>query len=555
MGTQWRIAAWLGLACILSVAACNGNSDHASSSGTGSTSGPGGGSGSGAGSSSPLDVATYHYDTSRTGTNSQETSLTLSNVNSVTFGKQGEYTVDAAVDAQPLYLSQVPMSASSTHNVLYVATENDTVYALDADSISGTTATVLWKVNLAPSGEAAVPLANLSCGNNALSGVMGTPVIDRGRNALYVVAFTGDAAGNFYFRLHALNLVSGAELFGGPRLITASFPGTGGNVQGGNVVFSAAVQQQRPALLEGNNQIYISWGGRNGDCGNYSSWVMAYGADTLAQTSVIDLVPKDYGAGIWMSGAGPAMDASKDVYVVTGNAFVQNGDGTPSTGSYANSVVRLSGTSTLQVKDYFAPSDDVALNNGDVDLGSGGFLALPDQTDSSGTVHHLGVVAGKDSNIYVFNRDLLGGYSTASDANLQVITGQLGGNEFHSIPAYFNGFVYFAIGGDALKSYAITASATLAGTPSAQSAQSFGEASPVVSANGTSNGIVWVVDGGAAVLYAFKAADASLLYSSNQASGGRDNFSASSRSRTPVVTNGHAYVGTSTSVVRFGLLP
>ncbi len=534
------------LVCVLWLAACSGSSNSASGSGSGSGSG---------GSSNPLDVVTYHYDTFRTGTNSHETALTLSNVNSATFGKLGEYTVDAAVDAQPLYLSQLQMPGNSTHNVLYVATENDTVYALDADSISGTAATVIWKVSLAPSGEAAVPLANLSCGNNALSGIMGTPVIDRGRNALYVVAFTGDGTGNFYFRLHALNLASGAELFGGPMLITASFPGTGGNVQGSNVVFSAAVHQQRPALLEGNNQIYITWGGRYGDCGNYSSWVMAYSADTLEQTSAIDLVPQDYGAGIWMSGAGPAMDASGDVYVVTGNAFVQNGDGTPATGSYANSLVRLNGTgSTLQVKDYFAPSDDVALNNGDVDLGSGGFLALPDQTDSSGTVYHLGVVAGKDSNIYVFNRDSLGGYSTAADANLQVISGQLGGNEFHSIPAYFNGVVYFAVGGDALKSYAVTASATLAITPSAQSSQSFGEASPAVSANGTSNGIVWVVDGGAAVLYAFNANNALLLYSSNQASGGRDNFSASARSKTPVVTNGHAYVGTSTSVVRFGLL-
>jgi hypothetical protein len=544
-----RIVLWGTLACLLCLPACNGSSNSTQNSGPGSPSGSGGGS------SSSSDVVTYHYDALRTGTNSHETSLTVSNVNSTQFGKLGEFAVDAAVDAQPLYLSQLQMSANATHNVLYVATENDTVYALDADSISGASATVLWQASLAPSGEAAVPQGNLPCGNNALNGIMGTPVIDRGRNALYVVAFTGDGAGHFYFRLHALNLVSGAELFGGPKLITASFPGTGGNVQGSNVVFSPVVQQQRPALLEGNNQVYITWGGRYGDCGNYSSWVMAYGADTLNQTSAIDLVPKDYGAGIWMSGAGPAMDASGDLYVVTGNAFVQNGDGTPSTGSYANSVVRLNGTSSaLQVKDYFAPMNDVSLNNGDVDLGSGGFLALPDQTDPGGTVHHLGIVAGKDSNIYVFDRDGLGGYSTAADANLQVIGGQLGGGEFHSIPAFFNGFVYFAIGGVALKSYAITPSATLAGTPSAQSGQSFGEASPVVSANGTSNGIVWVDDGGAAMLYAFNANDATLLYSSGQAAGGRDGFSASARSRTPVVINGHLYAGTSSSVVRFGLL-
>jgi hypothetical protein len=506
-----------------------------------------------------LDVTTYHYDGSRTGTNPGETVLAPNTVDSASFGKLGEFAVDAAVDAQPLYLSQLAISGHGTHNVLYVATENDTVYALDADSIAGTSATVLWQASLAPAGEAAVPLASLSCGNNALSGIMGTPVIDRARNALYVVAFTGDGAGHFSFRLHALNLATGAELFGGPGLIAASYPGSGGNVQGGKVVFSAAVHQQRPALLEVNGQIYVAFGGRYGDCGNYSSWVMAYGADALNQTGAIDLVPEDFGAGIWMSGAGPATDASGDVYVVTGNAFVQNGDGTPATGSYANSLVRLSASGgSLQVKDYFAPDDDAALNSGDVDLGSGGFVALPDQTDTGGSVHHLGVVAGKDSMIYVFNRDGLGGYSTTANANLQVISGQLGGGEFHSIPAYFNGSVYFAVAGNALKSYAVVRTAngaTLATTPTAQNTQVFGEASPVVSANGTGNGIVWVADGRAAVLYAFDAGNVSLLYSSSQAAGGRDSFSASARSRTPMVTNGHVYVGTSSSIVRFGLLP
>jgi hypothetical protein len=547
-----RALTWLGVVCVIvPLTAC---SQH--SAGGASTNDGGNGGGSGGGSSNPLDVTTYHFDNLRTGTNSSETLLTPGNVNSVNFGKNGEYPVDAAVDAQPLYLSGLNIGGAGSHNVLYVATENDTVYALDADSLSGTTATVLWQVNLAPGGEAAVPLASLSCGNNALSGIMGTPVIDRGRNAIYVVAFTGDGGGNFYYRLHALNLASGAELFGGPRLIAASFPGTGGNVQGGNVVFNAAVHQQRAALLEGNGQIYITWSGRYGDCGNYSSWVVAYSADTLDQGSAIDLVPKDSGGGIWMSGAGPAMDASGDIYVVTSNAFVQHGDGTPASGSYANSLVRLRGTGgALQVKDYFAPDDDTALNDGDVDLGSGGFLALPDQTDSNGTVHHLGVLAGKDTNIYVFNRDSLGGYSTAANANLQVIPGQLGGNEFHSIPVYFNGSVYFAAPGLALKSFAVTGSAGLAATPSAQGTQAFGQGIPVISANGTSHGIVWLVDSGPAVLYAFDAASASLLYSSQQAPGGRDGFSTSARSETPIVTDGHVYVGTSTSIARFGPLP
>ena len=252
---------------------------------------------------SSVDVITYHYDNGRSGQNLNETTLTLANVNSTQFGKKGEFTVDGKVDAQPLYLSQVTIGAQKK-NVLYVATEHGSVYAFDADSISGTTSTFLWKTTTLGSGETTSD--NRGCGQVSPEiGITATPVIDRARNAIYVVAMSKDVSGSYFQRLHALDLSTGAELFSGPQTITATYPGTGDNSSGGNVVFDPKQYKERPGLLQINGTIYTTWSSHC-DIRPYTSWVMAFNADTLAPTSVLNLVPNGSEGGIWMAGASQA---------------------------------------------------------------------------------------------------------------------------------------------------------------------------------------------------------------------------------------------------------
>ena len=271
-------------------------------------------------SGSTVNVVTYHYDNLRTGQNLNEIILTPANVNSTTFGKLGSFTVDGLVDAQPLYLSAVSMPTVGTKNVLYVATENDSVYAFDADSVNGTTSAYLWKVSLLGTGETAGD--NRGCGQVSPEiGVTSTPVIDRSRGthgAIYLVAMSKDANGNYYQRLHALDLTTGAELFGGPTTVQATYPGTGDNSSGGNVVFDPKQYKERPGLLEIGTTIYTTWSSHCDDR-PYTSWVMSYDASTLAQTSVLNLVPNGSEGGIWMAGTAPAADSSGDIYFMVGN--------------------------------------------------------------------------------------------------------------------------------------------------------------------------------------------------------------------------------------------
>ena len=280
---------------------------------------------------SSTDVVTYHYDNQRTGENLKETTLTTSNVNSATFGKVGEFAVDGQIDGQTLFLSQLAIPGQGNKDVLYLATENATVYAVDAQSISGSSATILWKTSVLASGESRA--TSLPCVNFSPNGITATPVIDRARNAIYVEAMSQNSAGNIIHRLHALDLTNGSELFGGPTTITATYPGTGGNSSGGVVTFLPLVHHERAALLENGSTIYTAWSGLFGDCGAYSAWVIAYDAGTLGQTSSIDLVPNNSGGGMWMGGGGPAADAAGNVYVISGNGFAD----TPRTNSsYGN---------------------------------------------------------------------------------------------------------------------------------------------------------------------------------------------------------------------------
>jgi len=505
---------------------------------------------------SDVDVVTYHYDNLRSGQNSKETMLTPANVTSAKFGLLGSLGVDGKVDAQPLYLSGVSIPNQGTKNVLYVVTEHDTVYAFDADSVNGSTNTKLWSTSMLGAGE--TPSDDRGCGQVTPEiGITATPVIDRARNAIYVVAMSKSGS-SYFHRIHALNLATGAELFGGPTLITATFPGSGANSSNGQVSFDAKQYKERPGLLQIGGTIYTTWSSHC-DIAPYTSWVMSYNADTLAQVNVLNLVPNGNDGAIWMSGAAPAADSAGNIYFIIGNGdfgTTLRTDGLPANGNCGNCFAKISSTSPMQLLDYFATNNTVMQSGSDTDFGSGGPLLLPDMVDGSGATRHLAVGSGKDTIIFVLDRDSMGKFNSGTNSIYQQISGQLAGGVF-SKPSYFNRNVYYGAVGDSIKAFPISA-AKLATTPSSHTSQTFPYpgATPTISANGTTAGIVWVVENGSSgVLHAYDATNLGTeLYNSNQAAAGRDHF-ADNKYVTPMVVNGKVFVGTPDSVAAFGLLP
>jgi hypothetical protein len=497
------------------------------------------------------DVTTYKNDVGRSGLNSTETALTASNVNSSSFGLLRNVAVDGKVDAQPLYLSQLNV-AGTAHNVVFAASEHGSVYAFDANS-----GAVLWHVSMLKSGE--TTSGSLGCSQVVPEiGVTATPVIDRAAGAhgtIFVVAMSLDASSAYHQRLHALDVTTGAELLGGPTEISASAP----TAAGGSNVFNPTQYEERAALLLLNGSIYVSFTSHC-DAPPYSGWVMTYAESTLAQTAVLNVGQNsDSGPSIWMSGGGPAADASGNVYLLTANGAFEttlSAAGFPNLGDFGNSFLKIANSGgALSVADYFAVTDTVAASAADRDLGSGGAMVLPDLTDSAGTVHHLIVGAGKDGNIYVVNRDSMGKFSPTANNIYQQLTGAVGGGIF-STPAYFNNTVYYCDVGQSVKAFAIN-NAMLSATPQTQSAVQFvypGSAISV-SANGTANGIVWAHDNTSpGVLYAFDATNLTHeLYNSSQA-GTRDQFGSGNKYITPTIADGQVFVGTTNSVAVFGLL-
>ncbi|WP_429505078.1 PQQ-binding-like beta-propeller repeat protein [Paraburkholderia youngii] len=498
------------------------------------------------------DVLTYHNDIARTGQNLGETTLTPANVTAAKFGKVGFFSVDGKVDAQPLFVASLAI-AGGTHNVLYVATENDTVYAFDAD-----TGATLWQVRTLGSGE--TPSDDLGCSQivNTI-GITSTPVIDRSRGThgtIYVVAMSKDAAGGYHHRIHALDLATGAELLNGPtEVAVASYPGTGAGNTNGVLPFTTSLYAERAGLLLLGSTLYTSWTSHC-DHGGYTGWIMGYGADTLQQTTVLNVTPNGIGGAIWMSGAGPASDGSS-IYLLDANGTFETtmtSSGFPANNDFGNTFLKLGTSGGLSVADYFAMTNLVQESNDDIDLGSGGALVLPDLTDANGVVQHLTLGAGKDSTIYVLNRDSMGKFNPTTDNIYQEIPAQLAGGEF-GMPAYFNGRVYFGSVGDHLKAFTVT-NAKLSITPTAQSAMTFAYpgTTPSISANGTTNGIVWAAENGnVAALHAFDPVTLNELYNSNQM-GTRDQFGTGNKFITPMIANGKVYVGTTNGVAVFGLL-
>lgn len=505
------------------------------------------------------DVTTYHYDNARDGLNAQESILTLANVNSTTFGKIGFDTVDGKVDAEPLYLSGISVGGS-TRNVLYVATEHDSVYAFDAD-----TGAQLWKVSVLGSGE--TPSDDHGCGQITPEiGITSTPVIDRSHGAngtIFVVGMTKDAAGKYHQRLHALDVTTGAELSGSPTEIAATYPGTGAGSSGGTVPFNPAQYAERAALTLVNGNIYLAWTSHC-DGAPYTGWVMGYSESTLQQTQVLNLTPNGSDGSIWMSGDGLAADSAGNLYFLDANGTFDttlDSNGFPAQGDFGNAILKLSTSSKLAVADYFETYNTVSQSGADADMGSGGEILLPDQTDASGNVHHLLVGAGKDTNIYIVDRDNMGKFNSSGNSTVyQVITGALPTAGVRATPAFFNGVLYYGPAYTQMRAFPMT-NAKLATSPSSQTAVSFpypGD-TPSISANGTSNGIVWALESNlssAGVLHAYDAANlAHELYNSSQAASGRDAFGNGNKFVTPVIVNGKVYVPTQTGVAVFGLLP
>ena len=500
--------------------------------------------------SNGTNVTTYKNDLARTGQNLTETTLTLANVNSTMFGLLRNLSVTGKVDAQPLYLSQFSIGGTA-HNVVYVATEHDMVYAFDSD-----TGATLWSKSVLGANETTSD--NRGCGQVSPEiGITSTPVIDLTsgpHGAIYVVGMSKNG-GTYHQRLHALDLTTGAELFGGPTEVTGSLP-----MNSGTNIFDPAAYKERPGLLLLNGIVYTVWSSHCDDQ-PYSSWIMGYSESTLQQTVVFNVAANSNGRGpsIWMSGGAPAVDAAGNIFVLEGNGTFETtltAGGFPNEGDYGNAFVRLTpGTGTLAVTDYFEEFNEITENNQDTDLGSGSAMVLPDMMDSGGNVHHLAVGAGKDSNIYVVNRDNMGKFNSSSNNIYQQVSGVLSGGIW-STPAYFQNTVYYGDVGGTLKAFKIT-NAKLSTSPTAQTNTTFGfpGTAPAISANGSSNGIVWAAENSSpAVLHAYNATTLVELYNSAQ-SGSRDRCGSGNKFVTPTIADGKVFLGTQNSVCVFGVLP
>ncbi len=502
----------------------------------------------------PTDVLTYHNDNGRTGQNLNEQILTTSNVKS-SFGMLFHVSVDGLVDAEPLVKTQVSIPDNGVHNVLYVVTENDTVFAFDADDGSP-----LWSVSALGNGE--VPSDDRGCGQvTPQIGITSTPVIDpsAGPNGtIYIVAMSKSTSGTYFQRIHALDITTGAEEFGGPVTVTASFPGVGASSNQGQVPFLPAQYKERAGLLLLNGTVYTTWASHC-DAGNYTGWIIAYGVNNqgaLAQTAVLNVTPNGSDGAMWGAGAGPAADSSGNIYFLDANGTFDTtltALGFPDEGDYGNAFVKLSTTSGLQVSDYFTMFNTTYESDHDVDLGSGGALLLPDMVDSNGNTRHLAVGAGKDTNLYLVDRDNMGKFNPSNNSNAyQEMAGALPGGIW-SMPAYFNNTLYYGSVGMQMQAFAFS-NARLAANPSSVTPEYFGYpgTTPSISANGLNNAIVWAVEnnGSGGVLHAY---DAGNLANEFYNSGENPTAFADNKFVTPMIANGKVYVGTPNRVVVFGL--
>ena len=522
-------------------------------------------------------VFTHRNDNFRTGQNPNETVLAPANVTPATFGKLFACAVDGEVYAQPLYVANFAI-AGGTHNVVFVATQNDSVFAFDADA---SPCVQYWQKSFLGTGVTTVPPGDTGeTGDiNTQIGITGTPVIDPATGTLYVVAKTKETAGTgcsdtspcYFQRLHALDLATGNEKFNGPANISSAItvPGSGDRdstcpAPPGSVAFCPLRESQRPGLLLLNGKVYVAWAS-HGDITPYHGWVIGYAAADLAQAPVVFNTTPDGGlGGIWMSGTGPAADADGNIYLITGNGTFDTA--APRT-NYGDSFIRLSPASGLSVADFFTPANQSNLNDGDLDLGSGGAIVLPDSAGSPAHPHLL-IGGDKQGVLYVIDRDNMTGFNPDGDQILQTVPITAGPActicRIFSTPAFWEGKLYVVAVRDVLKQYTV-ANGVLSALPALQAGDTFGfpGATPAISSNGAANGIVWALDtsnngthgsvSGPAILFAYDATNLNKLYSSPasgaEAAGNAVKFTV------PTVANGKVYVGTQTELSVFGLLP
>ena len=505
-------------------------------------------------------VLTYHNNLSRNGANTQEYALTTSSVTSSTFGKLFSCTVDGAIYGQPLWVPNVTISAA-THNVVFVATQHDSLYAFDADTNSSP-CTPLWHANLIDSahggtpGETSVP----SSGAGALVGngydniapevgVTGTPVIDLTTNTLYVVSKSviSPFAFTFYQRLHAIDLLTGNEKFSGPVTIAGKYPGTGDG--GTTTSFSAQQQNQRAGLVLANGIVYIAWGSHE-DQTPYYGWVMGYNATDLSQRSVLNVTPNVGYGGVWMDGGAPAVDSSNNLYLITGNGTFDATNASAPNNDYGDSFLKLN--SNLAISQYFTPSDESTDNGSDLDFGSGGAPILLDLPVNGSNPTHLIIGGGKDGYLYLLNRDNMGG---SGDSNAwQQITLP---NPIFATGAFWKSNFYLATVGGSLQAFSLSSSTAKLTPASNATSATFGfpGATPSVSSRpDNSNGIVWILDNsqyctpqspgcGPAILHAFDANNlATELWNSTQGTGNAAGHAL--KFTVPTVANGKVYIGT-----------
>ena len=511
-----------------------------------------------------VNVTTFHNDNARTGQNTQETVLTLSNVNSTQFGKLFSVPVDGDMYAQPLYLSGVS-TASGSHNIVYAVTEHDSVYAIDADN-----GAVYAQVSLiAPGGRTVNSSTDLACSDLVPEiGITSTPVIDPQSGTMYVLA-RSMVNGSAVQYLHALDVATLAEKFNGPVKISASVPGTAPDAVGGVVNFDPLWDNQRAALLLDQGHVVITWAGHC-DSRNWHGWVLSYNAGTLAQDGVFNPSPNSNASGIWMGGGGPAADSAGNIYFPTGNGL-WNG-----TTDWGDTLLKLSPPSNgaFSVLDYFTPFNQITLNSKDLDLSASGMVLLPPLV-GSGT--QLISQQGKAGTLYMVSANGPNGMGkycpnltpacTASDPNIaQEIIGASGG--VWGSPAYWNGNIYWAGANEQISAYSFdTSTGRISTTPTSVSAQIFAYAAPppAVSSNGNTNGILWALDGSGydsscsgtthcLGLYAYDATNlANLLYTTMQVPA-RDAPGPGVKFVTPTIANGKVYVGSQTLLSVYGLL-
>ena len=494
-------------------------------------------------------VFTYHNDPARTGQNLQEYALTTATANSSTFGVLFSCPVDGYVYAQPLYIANFTIGGQ-TRNVVFVATEHDSIYAFDADSPS---CVQLWKTTFLSSGVTTVPPADTGETNDLIPeiGITSTPVIDSSTNTIFVVAKTKETVGSgcssgspcYVHRLHALDLSTGAEKFGGPVMLSAPN-------------FVPLFHLQRPALLLNNSTLYIGFGS-HGDNNTWEGWLMAYtyNSSTITQSWVWHSTDPTNEGALWGSGNGPALDANGNIYVETGNGVF---DGTS---NFSDSVVKLSPAGALL--DYFTPFDQDVMQGNDIDLGSSGPIILP---NSVGTAGHPPMIAtGKVGVVYLLDQTNMGKFNSGANQDLGEVT--IGFNTtditggFFGQPAYWNGNIYTIIVGDSLRQFSVGNGAiSTVSSSHSNNTFSFRGATPAVSASSTTNGIVWVADitayqsGGAVILDAYDATNVSTPLYSSPASGSGAAATAA-KFTVPTVANGKIYVGGQLAFTVFGLLP